>query len=70
MLLLWFLGAEAITNEDMLAGFEQPAESQRIVLARFLCAVILHITLTDEIKQGFGCMKYALSHHYKFRDWT
>jgi len=46
------------------------ADQQRIVLARFLCAVILHITLTDEIKQGFGCMKYALSHHYKFRDWT
>ena len=32
--------------------------------------MILHITLTDEIKQGFGCMKYALSHPYKFRDWT
>ena len=50
MLLLWFLGAEAATNEDMVAGFEQPSESQRIVIARFLCAVILHITLTDEIK--------------------
>ena len=70
ILLLWFLGAETMTNEDMIAGFEQPAESMRIVLARFLCAVILHITLTDEIKQGFNCMKYALSHHYKFRDWT
>ena len=70
MLLLWFLGAETLSDPAMLEGFEQPAESQRIVLARFLCAVILHITLTDEVKQGFGCMKYALSHDYKFRDWS
>ena len=54
----------------MLEVFDPPAANQSIVLARFLCAVILHITLTDETKQGFGCMKYALSHHYKFRDWT
>ena len=69
MLLIWFLGAETVTSMDVREGFATPAESMRIVLARFLCAVILHITLTDEIKQGFGCMKYALSHDYKFRDW-
>ena len=70
MLLIWFLGAETVTSMDIREGFATPAESMRIVLARFVCAVILHITLTDETKQGFGCMKYAISHHYKFRKWT
>ena len=66
---LGFLVSEIFTDSRVLEDFVQPAASQKIVLCRFLCAVILHITLTDEIKQGFGCMKYALSHPYKFRSW-
>ena len=42
----------------------------QIIMCRFLCAVILHIGCTDEIMQGFACMKYALNHPYKFKEWT
>ena len=69
-MLLCLLGAEALTDEGVLANFFLPADSLQIVLCRFLCAVVLHITLTDEIMQGFSCMKFALNHPYKFRRWT
>ena len=70
LMLLWFLGIEAVTNEDMVAAFKEPPASVPIVLARFLCAVFLHISLTDETKQGFSLMKYANNHPWKFRDWS
>lgn len=70
LLLLWFLGIEAVTNEDMVAAFKEQPASVQIVIARFLCAVFLHISLTDETKQGFALMKYANNHPWKFRDWS
>ena len=70
LVLLWLLGSEALTDEYILANFLMPADSLQIVLCRFLCAVVLHITLTDEVMQGFACMKFALNHPYKFRRWT
>ena len=47
---LAFLVSELFTDSNVLEDFVQPATTQKIVLCRFLCAVILHITLTDEIK--------------------
>ena len=70
LVLLVLLGSEALTDENVKANFFMPADSLQIVMCRFLCAVILHITLTDEVMQGFACMKYALNHPYKFRRWT
>ena len=49
LLLIWFLGFEALTSDDTVEAFKTPASSGAIVLARFLCAIVLHITLTDEI---------------------
>ena len=49
LLLIWFLGYESITGDDTVEAFKTPASSGSIVLARFLCAIVLHITLTDEI---------------------
>ncbi len=69
VLLLVFLGHETCTNEDMTDAFKTAPDSATIVLARFLCAVFLHIILTDEIKQGFAMMKYANNHWWKFDYW-
>ena len=40
-----------------------------IILARFFCAVVLHIYMHPEIEQGFQLQKYALNHTWKFYDW-
>ena len=70
LVLLGLLGSEALTDEDVQASFFMPSDSLQIIMCRFLCAVILHIGLTDEVMQGFACMKYALNHPYKFKKWT
>ena len=49
--------------------FKETPERHRTILCRFLCAVFLHITLSDEIKQGFVMMKFALNHEWKFENW-
>lgn len=69
VLLLIFLGYETCTSEDMTDAFKTAPNSATIVLARFLCAVFLHIILTNEIKQGFAMMKYANNHWWKFDQW-
>ncbi len=69
VLLLVFLGYETCTDEEMVEKFKTAPTSASIVLARFLCAVFLHIILTDEIKQGFKMMKYANNHWWKFDAW-
>jgi len=48
LLLLWFLADETLTSEDMIAAFKEFPASMEICLARFLCAVFLHITLCNE----------------------
>ena len=66
LLLIWFLGYEAVTSEDTVEAFKSPAENGSIILTRFLCAIVLHVTLTDEITQGFNMMKYSANHPWKF----
>ena len=63
-LLLTFLLIQAFNDDDMEKKFITPTESALVVLSRLLCALILHIGLTGEIKQGLLCMKYAISHKY------
>ena len=70
LVLLGLLGSEALMDEGVQANFFMPSDSLQIIMCRFLCAIILHLCLTDEIMQGFACMKYALNHPYKFRRWT
>lgn len=69
-LLLSFLVYEACTSDEMTADFKVTPHNATTVIARFLCAVFLHIILTDDIKQGFQKMKYANNHWWKFRDWS
>jgi hypothetical protein len=41
-----------------------------IVLARFICGSILHLSLIDEVTNGLSYMKYALNHPYKFQSYS
>lgn len=41
-----------------------------IILARFICGTMLHLSLVDEVTQGLIKMKYALNHPYKFQSYS
>lgn len=40
-----------------------------MVLARFVCAIILHLALIDELSAGLEKMKFACNHKRDFTDW-
>ena len=40
-----------------------------IVFARFICGIVLHVSLSGELTQGMTMMKYAVNHHWKFVDY-
>jgi hypothetical protein len=41
------------------------------VIAKFICAIVLHMELQDEGYQGLNMMKYALNHKWRFEHpWT
>ena len=42
------------------------ADSVWIVFARFMCGIVLHISLSGELQQGMVMMKYACNHDWKF----
>jgi len=56
-------------TDDMKDDLKATPDNATTVIARFLCAVFLHVILTEDIKQGFNKMKYANNHWWKFRDW-
>ena len=43
----------------------KPTETTTVA-TRFICAIVLHVYLQNEIMQGFINMKYALNHPWKF----
>ena len=57
-------------SEEKVKALAEPPTDMRIVICRFLCAVFMHITLGDELRQGFSMMKYALNHPWKFVNWS
>ena len=70
LVLLWFLAVEAFTSDDTVEAFKTPPDSFAIVMARFLCATFLHISLVDEVKQGLNMMKFSINHSWMFRKWN
>ena len=44
-------------------------DSAWIVLARFVCGLMMHISLSDELEAGMTSMKYSLNHTWKFINW-
>ncbi len=41
-----------------------------IILARFICGTMLHLSLIDEVTNGLAYMKFALNHPYKFQSYN
>jgi putative exporter of polyketide antibiotics len=37
-----------------------------VVITRIICAIMLHLSMRQEIEHGLYSMKYSLNHHYKF----
>lgn len=69
LLLIWFLCGEAYSY-DLVYLYKAPPTAINIVMCRFLCAVFMHIILSNELAQSFHTMKYALNHPWKFYSWS
>jgi hypothetical protein len=39
-----------------------------VVVARFVCGIVLHMMLQAELTSGLNNMKFALNHHYRFEN--
>lgn len=57
---------ELVHNPDYYEAFFKLPNSTLILLSRFICSSILHLSLLDEAGQGIEMMKYPLNHEYKF----
>ena len=71
MCLIYLLFLESVwktfTTNDPEFGIFPPSVS--IVFVRFLCGLIMHLTLQPEIRSALKFMKYANNHTWKFRSW-
>ena len=67
-MLVWMLAHVAFMDEEMMDKYAKPSSLQ-IVLCRFLCSIILHVSLANKTKGSFQMMKYALNHYWKFDSW-
>lgn len=59
--------SEILFGED--SDWNKFADNQWIVFARFMCGIVLHVSLSGEMKQGLINMKYALNHPWKFNNY-
>ena len=68
MMLVCFLGKEVYSTDwaHILALFP---DDLYIVICRFVCAIFMHISLSDELEQSFKMMSYSLNHPWKFTNW-
>ena len=41
-----------------------------LILSRFFCAIVLHMSSQGMLVQGMMKMKYALNHSYKFKNYV
>ena len=55
-------------SEEFFEKLKTMPHSLWLVTARFICGVILHMKLADEIKAGLEMMKFSLNHEYRFQD--
>ena len=62
---------EAVENYGSKSKFKISAwQATWIMMARFLCGIVMHINLADRVNQGMRMMKYSLNHQWKFENWT
>ena len=63
LVMLWLIGIELLGSPDAFLIYEiDPWE----MIARIVCANMLHLSMLDEFKRGLDSMKYVLSHYYRF----
>ena len=65
----YLLLSEFWYDDDFRADFFSAPESFAISFTRFLCAILLHVSLQEEIIQGQKIMKFAANHPWKFRSY-
>lgn len=59
----------AFRDDEMMKLYAEPTGSMSTVLCRFLCSIILHVSLCNKTKGSFQMMKYAMNHYWKFDSW-
>jgi len=60
---------EVLSDPEIIEALSTYPENYWIVSARFVCGVVLHMALQDELKQGLDNMKYSLNHRWRFEDY-
>ena len=70
LLIITFLFLE-VFNDPFSRGahIERPRDLQ-VVLTRFICAIFLHLTIVDGLSESFRMMKFAMNHHWRFKNWV
>ena len=62
--LLAFLVGKEVISSDIEVWYTYTTVN--IVFARFMCGIVLHVSLSGELKTGMNLMKYAVNHPWKF----
>lgn len=71
-MLVFFIINEVLdpsADNEMFGDLSSFPESSTIVLSRFVCGVVLHMSLQGEFYQGLTCMKYAVNHPRTFQNY-
>ena len=50
LILLWYMLIQAVTDDEIVENLTMPCEAISTIIGRFVCAFIMHITLTAESK--------------------
>jgi len=70
LMIITFLFSEVLSDPlNRGAQFERPRDLQ-VVLTRFICAIFLHLTIVDGLSESFRMMKFAMNHHWRFKNWV
>lgn len=63
------LAFEIINDDEVLSSLGAYPASIFIVLARFICGIVLHMGLGGELQNGMKNMKLATNYDYRFENW-
>lgn len=69
IVLILIVSENQIFFVDNRANYTPPA-GIAVVVVRFICAILLHLTVSDEMSQGLSMMKFAVNHYWMFDSHT
>ena len=69
MLLCSILIWEILNGPDRLTLIGAYPADYWLIISRFVCAIVLHMSSNSQLSQGMMKMKYALNHSYKFKNY-